>query len=368
MADTSVTPNMNLVVPTVGEDPGPDWANNINADLGILDQHNHSNGQGVQITPAGLNINTDLPINGNNLTLTNTVRFNNLLSTLSGTSPNLGVIYEAVNELYFNDGVGNIVQITKSGSINATSSGISSGTATAGFVGGVLVVDSNVNTPANIQGGSVLFGNNISGSNFATVQPPNSLASNYNLTLPPNNGTGSTVFMTYDASNNMGIGPATTAGITGANIANQTLTQGLRAVGAVSSTSAVAGGILLTTPNSYSGSGTGNINIISGSITTTGRPVWVTFQPGSSNSDGVFVVTNGSIEIEIITSITNFIYVTAFGSSVNQQLVLPLGSVGYLDTSIVGLPGTYTYSCSIIGGAGGTSWQVDNVSLAIYEI
>src|ERR1700689_114005 len=149
MADTSLTPNMNLVVPTVGEDPGPDWANNINADLAILDEHNHSNGQGVPVTPAGLNINTDLPLNGNNLTLVNSVRFNNLLATLPGSAPTLGVAYEALGNLYFNDAAGNVVQITKSGSVNATSSGISSGTATASFSGGVLVVDSNVNTPAN---------------------------------------------------------------------------------------------------------------------------------------------------------------------------------------------------------------------------
>src|ERR1700684_4336213 len=98
MATTSITPNMNLVVPTVGPDgdPGPDWANNLNADLAILDQHNHSAGQGVQINPDGLNINADLPFNGNNLTLVNTVRFNNLLASLAGTTPNLGVIYEAV--------------------------------------------------------------------------------------------------------------------------------------------------------------------------------------------------------------------------------------------------------------------------------
>jgi microcystin-dependent protein len=212
MSDTSITPNMNLVVPTVGEDPGPDWANNINADLGILDQHNHSAGQGVQITPSGLNINSDLPLNGNNLTLVNTTRFNNLLTSLAGTTPNLGVVYEAVNELYFNDGVGNVVQITKAGSVNATTSGISSGTATASFVGGTLVVDANVNTPANVQGASFLFGNNVSGSNYLTLEPPNAMASNYTVTLPPINTTGNTVFLTYDTSNNIGLGPSVTSG------------------------------------------------------------------------------------------------------------------------------------------------------------
>ena len=55
------------------------------------------------------------------------------------------------------------------------------------------------------------------------------MASNYTVTLPPINSSGSTAFMTYDTSNNMGVGPAVTGGITGSNIANQTITQGLLA-------------------------------------------------------------------------------------------------------------------------------------------
>jgi microcystin-dependent protein len=197
---------MNLVVPVVGQEPGPTWASDLNADLGILDQHNHSSGQGVQITNSGININTDFSINSNNLIGVNSVRFNNLTGTIAGTAPNLGIIYEALNELYYNDGVGNVVQITKTGVINATSSGISSGTATASFSGGTLVVDSNVNTPADIQAASILIGNpGVASSNFATLQAPSALGANYNLTLPPSNGTGGTVALSYDTSNNIGL-------------------------------------------------------------------------------------------------------------------------------------------------------------------
>ncbi len=212
---STISPNMGLIVPAVGPngEPGPAWALDTNADWSIIDQHNHSAGQGVSINPDGININTDLPMNGNNLTLVNTVRFNNLSGTLAGATPNLGVIYQAVGNLYFNDGAGNVVQITKSGSVNATSSGISSGTASASFSGGVLVVDANTNTPANVQGASFLFGNNISGSQYLTLQPPSAMASSYTATLPPPNTTGSTVFLTYDTSNNIGLGPSTTSGV-----------------------------------------------------------------------------------------------------------------------------------------------------------
>ncbi len=208
MSNTTITPNMGLVVPTVALDPGPDWANNINADLGVLDQHNHSSGQGVQINPSGLNINSDLTLNGNNLLDVKSVQFVNLSSPLTGASPYLNCTYFSGGNLYANDGSGNQVKITSGGAVNATSSGISSGTATASFVGGVLVVDQNVNTPGNIQAGSILIGNNTAGSNFITFSAPNSLASNYGITLPPQNSSGATAVVTIDTSGNLGIGPA----------------------------------------------------------------------------------------------------------------------------------------------------------------
>src|SRR5271170_7015417 len=75
MANIIITPNMNLPNPVVGTDPGPDYGNNLNASLVLIDQHDHSPGHGVLITPTGLNINVDLPINNNNLTLVRSVRF-----------------------------------------------------------------------------------------------------------------------------------------------------------------------------------------------------------------------------------------------------------------------------------------------------
>ena len=205
---TITTPNMNLILPIPGQDPGPDWAQNQYASGFIIDEHNHTSGQGVQIPTAGININTDLTFNSNNAINLNSVRFINLGSPLAGSSPNLGCIYEASGEFWYNDASGNQVQITKSGSVNATSSGIVSGTASASFVGGVLVVDENTNTPANIQAGSYFFGNNISGSNFAEVSAPSSLAASYSMVLPPSNNTGETVLLTFDTSNNIGLGPS----------------------------------------------------------------------------------------------------------------------------------------------------------------
>lgn len=373
MATTVTTPNMGIIAPVPGQDPGPDWANNQYASCFIIDSHNHSNGQGVQITPAGLNINTDLPINGNNLTLVKSVQFVNQASPLIGASPFLNTIYFSGGNLYANDGVGNQVKITSSGTVNATSSGIASGTATASFVGGVLVVNENVNTPANIQGASILIGNNVSGSNYATLQAPSALGANYSLTLPPNNSSGSTAFLTYDTSNNIGVGPSTTGGITASNIANGTLTQVLKAPMPASSTPAA--GQLGISGSSGAFSTTVNASIPNHSITitTTGRPVVVGFQGDGLTTTQSFLSYNGgggmTIEINnnMYGNLLNEIIegYSSGGGSVPQRL--PVGSIKIIDTSVIGVPGTYTYVSGVTLFGGGTA-SIQYCVLYAYEL
>ncbi len=186
MSNTSITPNMNLVVPTVATDPGPDWANNLNADLYSVDGHNHSSGQGVQIMPSGLNINTDLPINGNNLTQTRTVRFTSQPAPLSAAA-DVGCIYESGVDLYYNDGAGNQVRITQSGSVTGaagTITGLPSGTASASYSAGTFTFDSATNTPATMALGPLVLGAQVVSPSTTTLQVSASQAVNYTLTLP----------------------------------------------------------------------------------------------------------------------------------------------------------------------------------------
>ena len=229
MSDVTISPNMGLPGPLVGVDPGPDWANNLNSCLGILDQHNHAAGSGVQITPSGLNINADLSINSNNLTAVKTVNFNDQGSSLPGSSPNLGCVYVAGSELYYNDEVGNVVQITNGGSVNAGSgsiTGLPSGTASASYSAGskTFIWQSSTSTPANMDFGSAIFRNIVASSFGLTLNPPNAMGADYDVTLPPSNSSGGTAFLTYDTSNNIGVGVQVSQGITAANIANNTIT------------------------------------------------------------------------------------------------------------------------------------------------
>ncbi len=208
---------MNLVVPTIGVSTGLDWENAINANSAIIDQHNHSPGFGALIGPSGINIDSVLSFN--NFSATNV---QSIVFTAQTSLATLLAIYCIGNDLYYNDGAGNVVRITSGGSVNATSSGISSGTATAAFSSGVLVVNAAANTPANIQGGSILLGNNIPASKFLTLAPPNAMAADFTLTLP--SLPASTLAVTLDASGNFATSLLTgsqlslTANITGSQL------------------------------------------------------------------------------------------------------------------------------------------------------
>lgn len=184
MANVTLSPNMSLPVPQVGLDAGPQYATDVNSSLTIVDSHNHTPGFGVPIPVSGLSITTDLPINQNNLTLVRSIRFFPQATPITAITPDIGCVYVSGLDLYYNDLSGNQIQITSGGAVNATSSGITSGTASASFSGGVLIVDSNVATPANIQAGSILIGNNLANSKFLTLQPPNAMGASYTLTLP----------------------------------------------------------------------------------------------------------------------------------------------------------------------------------------
>lgn len=212
MANVFITPYMGLPLAIPGQDPGPDYANNQYTEGIILDQHNHSPGSGQQINPSGLNINADLPIKGNNLTLVRTVNFNSQSGPLSGVAPDIGCIYVAGNELYYNDETGNMIQITNNGSVNAGAgsiSGLPSGTASVFFTGSSYVFQQATNVAANIDGASFIFRNTTVSSNGITLSPPNSLAANYNETLPiPPSTKG---IMTMDPSGNMNVEPAAPA-------------------------------------------------------------------------------------------------------------------------------------------------------------
>jgi hypothetical protein len=324
MANVTLSPNMGLPVPIVGVDLGPDWANNINGCLSILDQHSHANGSGVQITPSAININSALAFNDNQAISLQAATF-----TQQSSLATLNALWVGTDgNLYFNDGAGDpSVQLTLSGAVNATSSGISNGTATAAFSTGVIVVNQSTNTPGNIQAGSVLLGNNTAGSNFNTLAPPSSLGASQTITLPVVPAASS--FLTMDTSGNIGTAIPTSKGITRSNLA---------AVG-----QQVSGVANFTT------SSTSNVTItgLTVTLTTSGRPVIIMFS-------GIWdIALGGGQSIGSLTVSNNAYYgfcITQFGldsTLASGFIQYPGSSLNCMDTTVVGSPGTYTYSVQI---------------------
>lgn len=206
MPNTNPSANMALPLPIPGVDPGPDYALNNNVCFTLVDQHDHSIGKGVPIAPAGLNINTDLTFQNQNATNFRSTRFFIQGSLLSGAQ-DLGCCYVSGVDLYFNDVNGNQVRLTASGAVAGTPGSIANlvSPASATYVAGTpaFVFQSDVSTPANLDGGSLTIRQILASAHGITLASPNSLAANYQWTLPPSLPAGGTRFITINSSGTM---------------------------------------------------------------------------------------------------------------------------------------------------------------------
>lgn len=378
MANTTISPNMNLIVPTVGVEAGPTWASDLNASLTIIDGHNHTSGQGVSITPGGLNINSDLPFGINNATLLRSVRFSPQLTTLSSAT-DIGCLYEAGVDLYYNDGNGNQIRITQSGSVSGsagTITGLPSGTASAAYqsVPKTFVFQSSTNTSANLDGASLILRNLSASSNGLTLSPPSALASNYTLTLPTIPS--STSFVTMDSSGNFGTSIAYP--LQSAGIATQAVLQSNLAPRATGTTVAAGGVAVSASCGNYSATASlAAVTNLSVTITTTGRPVMLLIVPdGNTSADSFLGGSNG-----IPGGLFLFIGITAFFRGSTQ---LNFSSCAYstqtsVPTAISFNPslqfvdivsaGTYTYTLQAQNQSNpGTGFLLDYLKLVAYEM
>src|ERR1019366_3423880 len=203
MSFESISPNMNLVLPGVGQTLGPQYATDLNNSLTIIDGHNHTAGYGVPIPSSGLNINADLLMNNNNLIGIKSLRMQPQI-VLNGPS-DLSALFVNGVDLYYNDGIGNHVRITQSGGVAGSPGSISNLTspASATYVAGsqTFVWQSAANTPANLDAASITFRNLVANSFGLTLNPPNAMAADSSITLPviPS----SQKIMTLDASGNI---------------------------------------------------------------------------------------------------------------------------------------------------------------------
>lgn len=235
MATNTISPNMNLVIPTVGQEQGPTYAFDVNSSLTLIDQHDHSPGRGVQITPAGMNINADLSMNGFSLLAAATIVFN-ASGSASTTPMSLSVAPGGESpqqeDLWYTPDTGVPIQITKNGIVNVVAASIPGESYAAGTFFWTQEQDALPTTPANFDIGSIVLRPNVALTTFGVnLHPPSSISSQYDINLPilPPGA----AFVTIDNSGNMGTVPFPLTGtniasatITGSNIAPATITGG----------------------------------------------------------------------------------------------------------------------------------------------
>lgn len=380
MAFTTQSPNMNLQIPVVSQDPGPQYATDLNACFTVIDAHDHSVGNGVQVTPAGINVNSDFPINNNDIITARSLRFTPQTVALSDPT-DIGCLYEVSADLYYNDGSGNQVRITQSGAVAGTPGSIANlvSPASATYVGAdqTFVWQSDVNTAANLDAGFIILRNATASSFGLTLQAP-ALSSNYTITLP--SLPASQKFVSLDNGGNMGAAWAVdnstievssnivqvkASGIGTTQLADGAVTKPkLAALG--QQISSDSGGFT-TTSTSYVD--VTNLSIV---ITTTGRPVMVAIIPGGTTDSNIGIARNNqaaSAKLQILrdsTSIGISVMSTNFNSSITVQTNnFGVGCMGPVIDVVAA--GTYTYKVQAIVAAG-SSISVGNCKLVVFEL
>ena len=372
---------MNLPLPnpagSSNPEPGPQYGLDQNQGSLIIDGHNHTPGSGVQITPAGLNINTNLTFQNNQAT-----NIYGVLFSSPASSSHLAFLYTnsnsggGVTDLFYNDGAGNVIAITTAGAVNATIASIPG----ESYSGGTFtwVQGAGSTTPANFDIGSITIRPNTAGTtNGVVLGPPSGISSKYNVQLPAVPGV-NTGIMQIDTSGNMistlvpdnativissqilEVGTIQTA-----NIAAGAVTTATIAANAVTRPKLVAVGQQVSAGNANqltSGTSFTDINGMSITITTTGRPVMLIVQPNG---------TTTAASVEIQSSGANATFQILRGASLvgtffnNNAGTETLPAIMMLDTPAAG---TYTYKLQGKTSNGSVAIGLNACVLMAYEL
>jgi hypothetical protein len=123
MPNTTNTTYMDLTVPNLNQS-GPAYASEINADLVIIDAHDHDGSQygGRLINISGQIVGGDLSLDGYNLSNVRSVQFVNNTSTLVG-SQDVNNVYASNGNLYYNNADGIAIQITAGNTLAPSTNG-----------------------------------------------------------------------------------------------------------------------------------------------------------------------------------------------------------------------------------------------------
>jgi hypothetical protein len=321
----------------------------------------------VQITPLGLDININLNIQNNDLTNVSGVDFSmpassSVLTRLyTNTQSGGGVV-----DLFYNDGAGNVIPLTKAGVVNSTASSIPG----ESYSGGTFtwVQGSGSTTPANFDIGLITIRPNIASTTYGVqLQPPSGIASDYALVLPALPAAKGIVQLDSSGNITATLVPDNSTIVISSNtlqVPSGGITATQIAAGAVGTTQiasaavtgpklGLAGPITSTTSGLFSTSASSYVTPtnLSVSITTTGRPVLLMLQGDTTTSSGkggrIQCAGNSNYLLSFFRGVTNVSRLT-FQSDVSAAGFvtdeLPASAFACIDAPTAG---TYTYTFQV---------------------
>lgn len=382
-----VTPYMNLTLPTPTVSPGPEYATTLNNAFTGVDSHNHTPGFGVPIPTAGISINADLNFAGFNAYALRSSKYTSQSAPLA-LAGDLNSVFVSGGNLYYNNNIGQHVQITAGSGINISgTTGIGGDYASSGasvfytlatllysftnFGGSFAAMKSGAATIVNAGG----FG--------PTLTSPLALASNYTLTLF-NGAPAAIKIVTLDASGNLGAAydvDNTTLEVSAnlIQLKNGGVSTAKLADGSVTNPKLAALGQQVSSSSStFTSASTTYVDVTNLTVTivTTGRPVRIFLNPSGSAS------AIGPSSASLDAAIQSFVALLRDGSVIYEQTmyiaahaasgagvasVLPVSCISFMD---IPTAASHVYKIQVktnnIVGTGST--EVTNAVLVAYEL
>lgn len=118
------SPNpMAIQLPSPGRTPGPSFAVAINDALTTIGVHDHTTDKGSAITPAALNLNSDVDLQGNNVENVRALRLDSQADELPATAAEANSVYVKDGDLYFSNGTSASVRITEGPALDNSGTG-----------------------------------------------------------------------------------------------------------------------------------------------------------------------------------------------------------------------------------------------------
>lgn len=397
------TPNMNLVLPTVSSTLGPDWATLLNAALSLVDSHDHSSGEGVKITPAGMNISTNLSFNDFYATDVGSLRLTSLGANLA-TPSDIGCFYNVNGNLWWNNDAGAQVQITSGGSVIAASDGIARAFSRTAVASNTIISAAattsyyDVDTTTGVTF-TLPAANAVTAGRFYEFKDTTGNASANNITInragaDTIDGATSVVVdvnyagrrlisdgtskwaSSYIFPNKVQTAVIQDAAVTTAKIADSNVTTAKIADGSVTQAKRAALGQQISASSGFFSTTSGSFvdaTNLSVTITTTGRLVFVGLIPDGAVSDSYIGIdrttaaTAVSGRYNILRDSTSIMQtgIRLEGASGNLEVYFPPGNLYTID---VVAAGTYTYKVQAQVVIGSPNVVCNNVKLIAYEL